>query len=190
MRTFVTVRATWRSPHAPTPDFIVPRLGTEPVALTVMATEACGTAWSVVLCFSYTCVYVGSLYAVPLLRAWCGVKYSGHAQRDDPRVMRTRLVAVCLATVCNLVFVAILPKMPGLSIQAKLQPNTFHASTTISYSLSMAVLGVGLTSCVYLGTMLNALIEVMYTKRERTVWSRSLTKCIRNYVVVRPRAHG
>ena len=97
-----------------------------------------GTLVPTAACLAYTVVYVGSLYVLPrVYDLLAGTDRSAmSAPRDDPRVIRRRLLAASAGTVCNLVILWAILQHYGAIPEVRLQ----RASALANMSARLAMI--------------------------------------------------
>lgn len=166
---------------------------------------------SILACSSYTCVYVGSLYALPRLFAWCRKRpLEKHRYRDNPHVIIERLASACTATIINLIATAtllrrcdVLPEQqPFRTLHAlrllglPMPEPTFLTSQFFPFNPSIGVFlgrigwicaqSLMLTSCLYIGTFFAKLLDHLSSQRElKSLEPRDTwLQCLRNYIIV------
>lgn len=90
-----------------------------------------GTLVPTAACLVYTVVYVGSLYVLPYVYdLLAGTDRSAmSAPRDDPRVIRRRLLAASAGTVCNLAILWVLLQYYGAVPEVRLGQRQAHLLT-------------------------------------------------------------
>jgi len=164
---------------------------------------------SALACSSYATIYVGSLYVLPRIFAWLRRKpCAKHRRRDDPPVIKQRLVSVCVATVIDLLVTAsligrttVLPvKQPfrALHILSHMGLPFPHPTFLTSRYLPLepsfpsfvtrlgwiGIKALALTACMYLGTFFTNILDKRTRSKRASSPDTALARW-RNYVLVR-----